>query len=1069
MKIILQRSFVSLVLTLSAFAQVPDALNYSIPAPPVGVQGGQGFGGPFDPQAAGPQLGYSVAVDGAYTVVGAPLDDVGGSDSGVVKVFDSTTGALLFVLPNPSPGFGDRFGWSVGISGTLVVVGAWLDDTGGNDAGSAYVFDLVSATPAVPVATLNNPIPATSQYFGVSVGISGTRVVVGAYGSDTGAADAGSAYVYDLAGATPTLPMATLNNPAPVGGDQFGWSVAISDTRVVIGAPQDDTVAADAGSAYVYDLASATPTVPMATLNKPAPAAGDQFGTSVAISGTRVAVGAARDDTGGADSGSAYVYDLVGATPTVPMAVLNNPSPAASDFFGVSVGIAGSTVVVGGYLDDTGASNAGSAYVYDLASSTPTVPVATLSNPGPAASDFFGCSVAVSGTRVIVGAYGDDTVAKNAGSAYLYDVGSVTPTVPVATLNSPSPSAGDSFGSSVGVSGTLMVVGAPYEDTGATNAGSAYVYNFASATPTVPLAILNNPRPTLADFFGWSVAISGTRVVVGAYLDDQGGVRAGSAYVYDLASATPTVPVATLDNPSPHNEDNFGRSVAISGTRVVVGANGDDTGATNAGTVYIYDLASTTPTVPILTLHNPGPTVEYDYFGCSVAISGTRVVVGANDDDVAQRDTERAYVFDLASATPTVPVAILDNPSPAPGNLYGDEFGGSVAIDGLRVVVGAINDETGGAAAGTAYVYDLGTTTPTVPVATLVNPNPSRLGDYGDKFGRSVAISGTRVVVGAPEDDPVSTGNAGSAYVYDLGSATPTVPVAMLNKTYPAHDDYFGTSVAIDGTTVAVGTPLDSTAVYNKGAAYVFGPALTPPAGGTMTLTPSSPVDASILLTVAFVGWTDTNLPLTYTILVDDLVVSPTGPTASRNFTAPATSGAHALKGRIQDALGNLTEVTQIFTVYSPIERWRQTYFGSPANTGNGANTIDFEHDSLINLIEFAFGTNPTTSTTGPLRYNGTFAGSGTITATGQPITKFEDGASGLEFRALFVRRTNYAAAGLTYTPQFSGDLSTWEASGTQPTVLADDGTYQIVSVPYPAFVGGKMARFFKLSVSISP
>jgi hypothetical protein len=94
------------------------------------------------------------------------------------------------------------------------------------------VYDLASGTPTVPVATLTNPSPALSDYFGSSVAISGTRVVVGAYGDDAGAANAGSAYVYDLSSGTPTVPIATLTNPSPAGNDYFGYSVAISGTRV---------------------------------------------------------------------------------------------------------------------------------------------------------------------------------------------------------------------------------------------------------------------------------------------------------------------------------------------------------------------------------------------------------------------------------------------------------------------------------------------------------------------------------------------------------------------------------------------------------------------------------------------------------------------------------------------------------------------------------------------------------------------------------------------------------------------------------------------------------------------
>jgi hypothetical protein len=670
----------------------------------------------------------------------------------------------------------------------------------------------------VPVATLNNPSPGTTDWFGYSVAISGTRVVVGAYQDDTGATDAGSAYVYDLASATPTVPVATLNNPSPAAYDYFGSSVSISGTRVVVGTPGDDTVATGAGRSYVYDLASATPTVPVATLNNPRPAGGG-FGNSVAISGTRVVVGAPYDDTWATDAGSAYVFDLASATPTVPVATLNNPSPAAYDQFGSSLSISGTRVVVGAPYDDTWATDAGSAYVFDLASATPTVPVATLYNPTPAQRNDHRLAVAISGTRVVIGAY-DDFIFPNIdeGTVYVHDLTSTTPAVPVIRLISYPLVARPFFGFSVGVSGTRVVVGTghphnprEYED----DAGSTYVYDLAGASPTVPVAALENPSPETLNYFGRSVSISGTRVVVGAYRDNTGADQAGRAYVYDIASGSPGSPIATLNNPSPGTNDFFGFAVAISGTRVVIGAYQDGpTGNSDAGRAFVYDLTSGTPAVPVVTLNNPIQAAQ-GYFGYSVAISGTRVVVGAIADDSGATDAGRAYVYDLAGATPTVPVATLNNPSPGTT----DWFGYSVAISGTRVVVGAIFDDTGATDAGSAYVYDLASATPALPLVTLNNPSPAA----SDLFGGSVAISGTRVVIGAYLND-TGADASGIAYLYDVASAMPWVPVATLTNPSPAARDYFGTSVAVDGTTVVAGAFRDDTNAADRGAAYVFGP-----------------------------------------------------------------------------------------------------------------------------------------------------------------------------------------------------------------------------------------------------
>jgi FG-GAP repeat len=541
-----------LALVCVAGAQVPGSLKHAIPAPPVGVQ-------------AGGWLGFAVAIEDGLAAVGAPLDDTGALNSGAVKVFDPASGTLLRVLYNPIPAAAEQFGWAVAVSGTRIVVGTpnappYGPGTMNAGSGRVHLYDLAGATPTVPLLTLENPYPGLFDEFGYSVAISGTRVVVGAHSDDTGTANAGSAYVYDIASDVPTVPIATLNNPDPTAKDHFAYSVDIDGTRVVVGAPGpgDNT---GPGTAYVYDLSSATPTVPLATLDNPEPGEGERFGIAVTIAGPRVVIGAPGDNTA---AGTAFVYDLSSATPTVPLATLHNPEPRAGELFGSAVAISEARVVVGAHSDDTSAE----AFVYDLSTATPTDPVATLRNPGQPVPSFFGRSVAISGTRVVSGAPLDDTGASHTGSAYLYEISSDTPTVPVAKLHSPGPSGGDLFGDLVAVSGTHVAVGAytnGLDNPAAIDSGSVYVYNLMSGTPTLPVATLNNPKTAMGDMFGDSMAISGTRVVVGAAKHDMGLIDVGIAYVYDFTSAIPTVPVLELNNPSPASQDEFGNSIAISG------------------------------------------------------------------------------------------------------------------------------------------------------------------------------------------------------------------------------------------------------------------------------------------------------------------------------------------------------------------------------------------------------------------------------------------------------------------------------------------------------------------------
>lgn len=789
----------------AAHGQVPDTLQASM-FPTDGIQ-------------IEARLGARVAVDDQYIVAGAPYDDTGGRDAGVVKIFDSSTGALLFVLTNPNPERYDYFGSPVAISGNWVVVGEPGNDTGAPNAGAVYVYDLSSAAPTVPVFTLKNSIPLADDYFGRSVGISGTRVIVGATGGSVGTSVGGTVYVYDLRSLNPASPVLALRKPNPASGDRFGGSLAISGTRVVVGVDEDRSVATNVGSAYVYDLGGVTPQVPVAILRNPTTNSYDYFGASVAISGTRVVIGAYRNNTKATAAGSAYVYDLDNGTPTAPILTLRNPSPGSNDYFGGSVAISGTRVIVGAGSDDyPQAVNAGSAYVYDLGSAARTKPALTLSKFAPAMDDNFGNSVAISGMRLVVSASGDDTTGLNNGSVFRYDLGSPTPTEPVRMLDAPGPEADKLFGASMAMSGTWLAVGAPFQEG---RAGRVYVYDLASATPSVPVFTLKNDYPLRGEGFGTSVAISGKRLVVGAPLDEVGAfvggilyrATAGRAYVYDLGSTPPTVPIATLTNPKPDGLDYFGNAVAISGTQVAVGADREGSDEMyGAGSVYVYDLAKANPKVPALTLSNPSPEFD-DRFGNSVAISGARVVVGAALDNGPGINCGRAYVYDLLSATPKVPVVTLNNPTPVDdGN-----FGNSVAISGTRVVVGARGNRIG-TANGHAYVYDLASTWPTLPVALL-----NKAGAANRDFGSSVAISGTRVAVSASLVDPQAL-DAGIVYVYDLGSATPSVPVVTLNNPR-SRKAAFGVSVGIEGTTVAVGSPDDDVGMADAGAVDLFAPA----------------------------------------------------------------------------------------------------------------------------------------------------------------------------------------------------------------------------------------------------
>jgi hypothetical protein len=780
------------VFPLTLIAQVADTLKYAISPPPV-----------FQ---VGSQLGYSVAIDGGRTVVGAPYDDTSAVDSGIAKVFDSTTGGLLHVLQPFDGQASDYFGAAVAISGNRVAVGAYGRRLGvRTEVGRVLIYNLTSATPTVPTLEVRSSDYTRAQ-FGYSVAISGARLVVGAPGHN----GSGGVFVYDLNSATPTTYTHLLPAPRPAGSfPNFGISVSLNGTRIAVGAPYNASgQEIYAGNAFVYDLALPDPTVPWLTLSDPSPTSAENFGFSVAISNTHAVVGSPGTSMNVNNVGAVYAFAL---TPSPTPIQLTPPTQAFSArYVGYSVAISGSSVLVGAPLDHSSASSAGLVYQYNVSGSNPGISVRSIYSPTPAALDRFGHAVAISGTRAAIGAPQDDTGAMDAGSAYGYQLTGPNGGFAIATFNDTGPATDESFGGALAVSGTRMAVGNQLDDTGAPDAGRVAIYDFLTPTHSIPVLLLANPEPASGDRFGNAVAMSGRRIVVGACRDDFSVSNAGSVYIYDLDGVAPNAPTLTLRNPGPASNDNFGFSVALAGTIVVIGTPNDNTDGSDSGIAYVYNLKSATPATPVATLANPNAGTG-KFFGFAVAASGDRVVIGAS----AENGGGKAYVYELSSATPTVPVFVLHNPSPQ----LGDGFGSAVAMSAGRVIVGSPGDDDDASNAGKAYVYDLTSDDPTTPSAILRNPSPNS----DDAYGFAVALSRNHAVIGAYGADSAET-NAGLAYVYDLSGISPVVPVATLSKPSQKPDDQFGYAVGLDGATVAVGAPLDDTVARDKGFTYVFAP-----------------------------------------------------------------------------------------------------------------------------------------------------------------------------------------------------------------------------------------------------
>lgn len=464
-------------------------------------------------------------------------------------------------------------------------------------------------------------------------------------------------------------------------GDAFGSSVAISGDTVVVGAPseasnatgvngnQGDNSFAGAGAAYVF-VRSGSTWSQQAYLKASNTGAGDSFGTSVTVSGDTVVVGATLEDSSstgvngdqadnsGINSGAAYVFVRTGSTWS-QQAYLKASNTGQIDFFGVSVAVDGNSVVVGAVNEDSSGidgdqsnndlPNSGAAYVFVRSGST-WRQQAYLKASNPGETDYFGGSVAISGDTVVVGANEEDSGSNvinqgeadnstsNAGAAYVF-VRSGSKWRQQAYLKASNPGVNDTFGGSVAVSGDTVVVGSRFEasgsiginsvpNTSSPSAGAAYVFVRAGVTWSQQ-AYLKASNTGAGDLFGYSVAVSGDSVVVGAINEDGGSgiingpqndalTNAGAAYVF-VRAGSKWRQQAYLKASNRDDGDGFGYAVAVSGGNVVVGAINEDSGsnginslsneaASNSGAAYLFDLGEVLDSLGRSTEPAPGGT-----------------------------------------------------------------------------------------------------------------------------------------------------------------------------------------------------------------------------------------------------------------------------------------------------------------------------------------------------------------------------------------------------------------------------------------------------------------------------
>ena len=631
-------------------------------------------------------LGLSVAIDGDTLIAGAPTTNANGLYlSGVVRIYksnDQDSWELHTELIPSDAAARDFFGSPVSLDGDTSVVGSSSDDGLSSNTGSVYIFTRTEGVWSQQ-AKLTASDATEGQRFGTSIALDGDTLVVGADGDAVPGHGSGAAYVFVR--------------------NENVWS------------QQAKLKASDANW-------------------------GHEFGTSVAIDGETVVIGANMPIGGGHDStGSAYVF-IRDTELWSQQAKLKASDPADFDNFGISVAIQNDTIFVGSYTDDDCGYNTGSVYIF-LRNQGIWSQQVKLNAEDAAQLDGFGRSLAISGESIIIGArYNDGS--GGSGSAYLFlkkDGGWKQQYK--FTAGDEDSGSGEDFGFAVALSGDVAIVGAFRDDNAGNNTGAVYVFKQNADEWNQQAKLIDYDAEN--DSFGNSVAFHDNTMIVGAYLDGDLGYQAGAVHSFTLNNGA-WIHQQKLFADDGERLGRFGRSIAIHNNTLIVGTISDDDEGFNTGAAYIFSRNDGIWNQQAKLTANDAEA--QDWFGAAVTLFGDIAIVGAPLDDDGGFASGSAYVFVRNNGNWRQEAKLFASDSDED-----DEFGTTLAFDGYTAVVGARNNNDAGNNSGSAYVF-IHNSGVWIQQAKLTVDDATT----GTSFGRSVAVSSETIIVGS----------SGSAYVF---------------------------------------------------------------------------------------------------------------------------------------------------------------------------------------------------------------------------------------------------------------------------------------------------------------
>jgi uncharacterized delta-60 repeat protein len=722
-------------------------------------------GSDIDGEAAGDKCGQSVSLssDGSIVAIGAPQNDGNGTNAGHARIYEWSGSAWVQKGSDIDGESGtDQFGFSVSLSsdGSIVAIGAPYDDGNGSNAGHVRIYEWSGSAWVQKGSDIDGE--AANDRCGTSVSLSsdGSIVAIGASGNDANGPNAGHVRIYEWSGSAWVQKGGDIDGEA--GSDEFGQAVSLSSdgSIVAIGALWNDGTGSNAGHVRVYEL----PTYKVLTTDKIYTTSNVGIGTSAPAYSLDVVGDVHADYFVGDGSNLTNISGTVDTTQTLALSNVTTGLTISSNAVVTGNVTAGSFIGDGSNLTGVGLDS-----TQTLALSNVTTGLTVSSN------------ASVDGTlttdqlKVLSSIYhNDDAVLTTTPGSEWVQKGS----------DIDGEAAGDESGYSVSLSsdGSIMAIGAHWNDGTGTNAGHVRIYEWSGSAWSQKGSDIDGEAAY--DFTGQSVSLSsdGSIVAIGANLNDGTGTSAGHVRIYEWSGSAWVQKGSDIDGEAAGDESGWSVSLSSDGSIVAIGANRNDGTGSNAGHVRIYEWSGS---AWVQKGSDIDGEVAADLFGQSVSLSsdGSIVAIGAIYNDATGANAGHARIYEWSGS------AWVQKGSDIDGDAADDYFGQAVSLssDGSIVAIGAYSGSY-------ARIYEWSGSAWVQKGSDI---------DAGAWTGYSVSLSsdGSIVAIGAP----YSVSLTGDVRIYEWSGSAWVQKGSVIVGEASGDQSGYSVSLSSDGSIVAIG------------------------------------------------------------------------------------------------------------------------------------------------------------------------------------------------------------------------------------------------------------------------